>query len=156
MYSLARILLCCLVLSAVDALPPKAEILADGLNAVNYWRASYEHYCGWEDATLMIGELAGQQRQQQQQHSQCLCTADMHSVHEDCRPLLHQRPVCLAYNCHNACNPSRWIIRMRCMPYSVNHQTSVCKQMLTAVVLYCFNHFRNSTAAGDPLMMHYT
>jgi hypothetical protein len=57
MLKLARLLLCCLLLSAVDALPPKAEILADGLNAVNYWTASHEQYCGWEDATLMIGEL---------------------------------------------------------------------------------------------------
>jgi hypothetical protein len=71
MHNLARLLLCCLVFSAVNALPPKAEILADGLEAVNYWTASHDQYCGWEDATLMIGEPAGQQRQQQQ-HSQCL------------------------------------------------------------------------------------
>jgi hypothetical protein len=55
MFNLASLLLLCGTLSAVAALPPKAEILADGLKAVNYWRANHDQYCGWEDATLMIG-----------------------------------------------------------------------------------------------------
>ncbi|KAF6259727.1 hypothetical protein COO60DRAFT_981508 [Scenedesmus sp. NREL 46B-D3] len=53
--TLAGLLLGCFALSAVGALPPKAEILADGLKAVNYWRENHDQYCGWEDGTLMIG-----------------------------------------------------------------------------------------------------
>lgn len=55
MLKLTVVLLCCVALSAVTALPPKAQILADGLKAVNYWRANHDQYCGWEDGTLMIG-----------------------------------------------------------------------------------------------------
>lgn len=56
MLKLTVVLLCCVALSAVTALPPKAQILADGLKAVNHWRANHDQYCGWEDGTLMIGE----------------------------------------------------------------------------------------------------
>lgn len=39
------------------ALPPRAEVLADGMRAADYWfnRSSGMPDCGWESATLMIG-----------------------------------------------------------------------------------------------------